>query len=299
MALFECVPNVSEGRRRVVIDACASAIGGAGARLLDVSSDSAHHRSVYTFVGSSEQLLAAVLALFNVAAARIDLRHHTGEHPRLGAVDVVPFVPLAGAEMAECVELARRAGAEVADRHGIPVFLYEEAATRPERRRLEDIRRGGFEGLASKTRQAIWTPDFGPSVPHPTAGASVIGARRVLIAYNVNLRSTDLAVAKTIAAAVRESSGGLPFVKAMGVILADRGVVQVSMNLTNFERTSMLAAFERVASEAAARGIEVIESEIVGLVPAAALPADPKRALRLDQKFGDDQILENRISKIS
>jgi glutamate formiminotransferase len=296
MPLLECVPNVSEGRRRDVIEACAAAIRGTSARLLDVSSDASHHRSVYTFAGSADALLDGVLALFDAAVARIDLRRHIGEHPRLGAVDVVPFVPLAGASMDECVDLARRAAAEVARRHEIPVFLYEEAAVRPDRRRLEDIRRGGFEGLADKTRERAWTPDFGPSTPHPSAGASVIGARHVLIAYNVNLRSNDLAAARAIAAAVRESSGGLPSVKAMGVSLADRGLVQVSMNLTNFARTSMRTAFERVKAEAAERGIVVVESEIVGLVPRAALPDSPKDTLQLDDRFAEDQILENRIA---
>ena len=252
---------------------------------------------MFTFVGTADALLAGVLALFDVALSRIDLRRHSGEHPRLGAVDVVPFVPLQGASMAECVDLARRAGAEVARIHDLPVFLYEEAATQPGRRRLEDIRRGAFEGLRSKMQGAEWTPDFGPAAPHPSAGASVIGARRLLIAYNVNLRSKDLAVAKEIAAAVRERSGGLPSVKAIGIELFDRDLVQVSMNLTHFEQTSMLQAFERVRTEAARRGVEVAHSEIVGLVPAAALPPSPKSALQLDDRFSADQILENRIAQ--
>jgi glutamate formiminotransferase len=297
MVLFECVPNISEGRRGDVIAACAAAIRRTPARLLDVSSDATHHRSVYTLVGEAEAILEAVLALFERAVAEIDLRLHSGEHPRLGAVDVVPFVPLEGAAMTDAVDLARRAGAAVALRHNLPVYLYEEAAILPDRRRLEDIRRGAFEGLERRMRLEEWRPDFGPAAPHPSAGASVIGARRILIAYNVNLASTDLAAAKAIAAVVRERSGGLPSVKAMGVNLADRGMVQVSMNLTNFERTSMLQVFERVKEEAALRGIDVVNSEIIGLVPAAALPPSAKTALQLDDRFGEDQILENRMKQ--
>ncbi len=299
MALFECVPNISEGGRGEVIDACATAIRRTAARLLDVSSDVTHHRSVYTLIGEAEALVEGVLALFEQAVAHIDLRRHSGEHPRLGAVDVVPFVPLEGAAMSDAVGLARRTGAEVAERYHIPVYLYEEAAIQPDRRRLEDIRRGAFEGLERRMRLEEWKPDFGPAVPHPSAGASVVGARRILIAYNVNLATTDLAAARAIAAVVRERSGGLPSVKAMGVNLADRGMVQVSMNLTNFERTSMLRVFERVKEEAARRGVQVVNSEIVGLVPAAALPPSAKTTLQLDDRFGEDQILENRISDAS
>ncbi len=214
-----------------------------------------------------------MLALFDAALARIDLRNHSGEHPRLGAVDVVPFVPIEGATMADCVAMARDVAGEVSRRHNLPVFLYEEAAAIPGRRNLEDIRRGEFEGLAAKLKQPEWAPDFGPAAPHPSAGASVIGARMALIAYNINLATNRLDVAKKIAAAVRHSSGGLRYVKAMGVELADRGIVQVSMNLTNFEKTPIFRVFELVTREAARYGVTVLESEIVGLVPSAALTA--------------------------
>lgn len=294
--MIESIPNVSEGRRQDVIEGCAGAIRATPARLLDVSSDASHNRSVYTFVGEAPAVEAAVLALFERAIQSIDLRVQTGEHPRLGAVDVVPFVPLAGATMAECVALARRVGAEVAQRFHIPVFLYEEAAARWARRHLEHIRRGQFEGLATKLGQEEWQPDFGPAVPHPTAGATVIGARGPLIAYNVNLHSADLEAARAIARAVRQSSGGLPCVKAMGVALPDRSLVQVSMNLTNYEKTSMLTAFEAVRREAERRGIAVANSEIVGLVPAAALPDGLETVLMLEG-FRDDLILENRIRR--
>src|SRR6185503_13493549 len=223
MAVIECVPNVSEGRRAEIIEAMAVAIRGvAGVRLLDHSSDASHNRSVFTLAGDSEGVRHAVLALVERAVADIDLRTHRGEHPRLGAVDVVPFVPIEGVTMMECVELARQVGAEVARRCNVPVFLYEEASANPARKNLEDIRRGEFEGLAAKMATPGWAPDFGPAAPHPSAGATIIGARMPLIAYNINLATNRLDVAKKIAAAIRQSSGGYRFVKAMGITLADR-----------------------------------------------------------------------------
>jgi len=294
MPVVECIPNVSEGRDPAVLDACSEAIRRAGARLLDVKPDAAHHRTVFSFAGEPAPVKAAVLALFETALARIDLRKHSGEHPRLGAVDVVPFVPIEGVTMADCIAMARAVAADVATRHNLPVFLYEEAAAMPTRRNLEDIRRGEFEGLAAKLQQPGWTPDFGPSTPHLTAGASVIGARMALIAYNINLATNRLDVAKKIATAVRQSSGGLRYVKAMGVELADRGIVQVSMNLTNFDKTPIFRVFELVKREAGRYGVTVLESEIVGLVPAAALTTSAAWYLQLDT-FKDEQILENRL----
>jgi glutamate formiminotransferase len=294
MSLIECIPNISEGRRQDVLDACAAAITSGGARLLDVKPDATHHRTVFTFAGSPATVKASVLALFDAAVRAIDLRTHAGEHPRMGAVDVVPFVPIEGATMAECVALAKDVGAEVASRFGIPVFLYEEAASSPARRNLEDIRRGEFEGLAEKLSRPEWRPDFGPAAPHVSAGASVIGARMPLIAYNINLATDRLDVAKKIATAVRHSSGGLRFVKAMGLALADRGIVQVSMNLTNHDKTPLFRVFELVKREAARYGVAVLESEIVGLVPASALTAAAAWYLQVDG-FTDDQILEQRL----
>jgi glutamate formiminotransferase len=299
MALIECVPNVSEGRRADVVTALAEAVSRVdGVRLLDRSSDPAHNRSVLTFAGGAVAVQQAVMALFETALAVIDLRRHTGAHPRLGAVDVVPFVPLGGATMKQCVALARETGAAVAARFHLPVFLYEEAASTPARRNLADIRRGEFEGLAAKLASPGWTPDYGPSEPHPTAGATVIGARAPLIAFNVNLATDQLAIAASVAAAVRFSSGGLPFVKALGVALPHRGIVQVSMNLTNFEHTPMLRAFEAVRTEAERRGTTILESEIVGLVPEAALPTNPERSLQL-AGFSDNQVLERRLTEAS
>jgi glutamate formiminotransferase / 5-formyltetrahydrofolate cyclo-ligase len=295
MAIIECVPNVSEGRRpevvRAIVDAAAAT---PGVHLLDWSSDTAHNRSVITLAGEAAPLKAAVLALFARSLEAIDLRRHEGEHPRMGAVDVVPFVPIEGVTMADCAHLARETGEAVAAGFGVPVFLYEEAASAPARRNLEDIRRGEFEGLAAKMRQPEWQPDFGPAAPHASGGASAIGARMPLIAYNINLATDRLEVARKIAAAVRFSSGGLRFVKAMGIALEDRGIVQVSMNLTNFEKTPIPRVFELVTREAARYGVLVLESEIVGLVPSAALMAAAQWYLQLDA-FTADQVLEHRL----
>jgi len=295
MAIIECVPNVSEGRRPEVIEALLNAIRGVpGARVLDSSSDASHNRSVLTLAGDAGPLKQATLALFEQAVAAIDLRAHKGEHPRLGAVDVVPFVPIEGVTMAECVELAKDTAAAVAERFGLPVFLYEDASANPARKNLEDIRRGEFEGLAEKMTKAEWKPDYGPSAPHPSAGAAVIGARMPLIAYNINLATDRLDVAKKIAAAIRQSSGGFRFVKAMGITLGDRKIVQVSMNLTNHEKTPMYRVFEVVKREAERYGVNVLESEIVGLVPAAALVATAEYFLQLGG-FKADQVLETKL----
>ena len=293
--LIECVPNVSEGRRPDIIAAMVEAIGRVpGVRLLDHSSDPSHNRSVFTLVGDSTGVELAVLALFERAVTAIDLRTHTGEHPRLGAVDVVPFIPIEGATMADCVALAKRVGAEVAARFGVPVYLYEEASTNPARKNLEDIRRGEFEGLAARMATADWAPDFGPAAPHASAGASVVGARMPLIAYNINLATDRLDVAKKIAAAIRHSSGGFRYVKAAGFKLEDRGIVQVSMNLTNYEKTPIFRVFETVKREAERYGVSILESEIVGLVPAAALNAAAEFYLQIGG-FKADQVLENKL----
>src|SRR6188768_2740036 len=295
MPIVECIPNVSEGRRPEVVEAIAAAIRAVpGVRLLDHSSDASHNRSVFTMAGDAGPIKTAVLAMFERAVTAIDLRAHKGEHPRLGAVDVVPFVPIEGVTMEACVALAKDVGAEVASRFGVPVYLYEEASANPARKNLEDIRRGEFEGLAAKMASSGWAPDFGPAAPHASAGASVVGARMPLIAYNINLATNRLDVAKKIAAAIRQSSGGLRFVKAMGLELADRGIVQVSMNLTNYEKTPIFRVFEMVKREAARYGVVVLESEIVGLVPSAALTASAAWFLQVDS-FTDDLVLETRL----
>jgi glutamate formiminotransferase len=293
--LIECVPNVSEGRRRDVVESMVRSIRAVhGVRLLDSSSDPSHNRSVFTLVGDGSSLEAAVMALFDRAVSDLDLRTHRGEHPRIGVVDVVPFVPLEAATMGDCVALARRVGAAVADRFRVPVYLYGEAAVDPARSRLEDIRRGGLAGLAARMATPGWAPDFGPLTLHPSAGAAAVGARMPLVAFNVNLDTDRLDVAKAIAAVVRESSGGLPFVKALGLRLEARGIVQVSMNLTNYEVTPIQRAFDAVKREAARHGVNVLESEIVGLAPAAALSATAAHDVQLAGSFRD-KVLENRL----
>ena len=297
MAVIECVPNVSEGPRQDVIDQLADSLRAVpGMRVLDVQSDATHNRSVFTLAGDAAAMTAGIPKLFEGAIAAIDLTTHKGEHPRMGAVDVTPFIPIDGVTMNECVALAKTIAQDVAARFSLPVFLYEEASTNPERKNLEDIRRGEFEGLAAKMAKPGWAPDFGPAAPHPTAGASVIGARMPLIAYNINLDTNRLDVAKKIAAAIRMSSGGLRYVKAMGIALEDRGLVQVSMNLTNYEKTPIFRVFDLVKREAARYGVNVIESEIVGLVPAAALRQSVEYYLQLEG-FSGDQVLENKLRR--
>ncbi len=293
--LVECVPNFSEGRRADVIEAIASAIRGTpGVRLLDVESDGDHNRSVMTLIGEPE---AARSAAFNAAARAVELinmESHRGEHPRLGAVDVVPFIPISGVDMAECVELARALGRELWERLGVPVYFYEEAATSPERRSLADVRRGEYEGRKRDILDPRWRPDVGEPRLHPSAGATVVGARYPLIAFNVNLNTPDVNIAKGIAKKVRERDGGLPAVRALGFEIKERGVVQVSMNLVNYRRTPIWAAYEAVCNEAGRLGVGVLGSELVGLVPLEALAACAERFLKLEG-FKTSQILETRL----
>ena len=295
MPVIECVPNVSEGRRPEVIQKMRAALEAVpGLRVLDVQSDASHNRSVFTLAGDAAAMTVGIPVLFEHATANIDLRSHKGEHPRLGAVDVVPFIPIEGVKMDECVALAKTIAADVASRFKLPVYLYEDASSNPARKNLEDIRRGEFEGLAAKMAKPEWAPDYGPASPHQSAGASVIGARMPLIAYNINLNTNRLDVAKKIAAAIRISSGGLRYVKAMGIPLEDRGIVQVSMNLTNYEKTPIFRVFDLVKREAERHGVMVLESEIVGLVPSAALLQSVEYYLQLEG-FSADQVLENKL----
>ena len=297
VGLIEAVPNVSEGRRPEVIETLSAAIADSpGVNLLDTSSDAAHNRTVFTLVGAGAALKTALLALYAVAVERIDLRIHTGEHPRIGAVDVVPFVPLNPADMPVCVSVATELAAAVAERFHIPVYLYEDASREPDRRQLESIRRGGFEGLPERMRTDAWQPDFGPPSPHPSAGASAIGARHLLIAFNVNLETGDLDIARRIARMVRASDGGLVAVKAIGVRTTRPGVVQVSINLVDYERTPLDRVFDAVRREANRVGVAIRDTEIVGLVPAAALLSAATRQLHL-QGFTMHRILECRLAR--
>lgn len=294
--LVECIPNFSEGRRKEVVDAIANEVKSTkGVRLLDVEMDKDHNRSVLTFVGEPRAVKNAAFAATKKATELIDLRTHKGEHPRIGATDVVPFVPITNTTIEECVELAKTLGKEIAEKLRIPVYLYEAAATRPERVALPDVRKGEFEGLCKEIEtNKDRCPDFGEAKIHPSAGAVVVGAREPLIAYNVYLGTNDLGVAKKIATAIRHKDGGFRYVRAMGFEIKERGVVQVSMNLTNFKKSSMFRAFEFVKHEAEHYGVPVIESEIIGLVPMDALVDAAQYYLRLE-KFDKKQILETRL----
>ncbi|MFO8034794.1 MAG: glutamate formimidoyltransferase [Candidatus Bipolaricaulota bacterium] len=297
--LVECVPNVSEGRRQDVIDEIADAIRGVqGVILLDVDSDEAHNRSVFTMVSEPEGLERAVLAFFRAAVSRIDLRGHQGEHPRMGAVDVVPVVPVRGVSMADCVELSGRLGQAIWKRFEVPVYLYEESAAEPGRRNLANIRRGQFEGFPEKIQQEAWGPDFGERRVHPSAGVCAVGAREFLIAFNVNLGTSELETAQEIARAVRGSSGGFHYVKALGVELAERGIVQVTMNLTNYKKSPIPRVLECIRLEAARRGVPVVGSEIVGMVPQAALDAVVEYYTSLED-FRGEMVLDRRVQQLT
>ena len=291
--IVECVPNFSEGRRQEVIDRIVDALSGVpGARVLDVQSDVDHNRSVVTLVGDPQAVLEAVFAGMVQAAELIDMDHHRGEHPRMGATDVVPFVPVQGLSLEDCAALARQLGQRVGEELGIPVYLYEAAATRPERRNLADVRRGEYEGLREEIgRDPDRAPDYGPAVMGK-AGAVAIGARPPLIAFNVYLNSNDAAPARAIARAVRHSSGGLRFVKALGLLV--EGQAQVSMNLTDYRRTPIHRVLELIRAEAARYGLQVTHSEVVGLLPAQALLDAAAFYLQLDG-FTPEQVLENRL----
>lgn len=297
MELIEAVPNISEGRDRGKIEAIVAQVRAVhGVALLDFDPDPDHNRTVITFAGPPEAIEEAALRLTARAVELIDLNKHHGEHPRMGAVDVLPFIPIRGATMAECVELAKRVGKRISEEFKIPVYLYAEAATRPERQDLANIRKGEFEGFPAKILEPDWAPDFGERRVHPTAGVMAVGARPPLIAYNVNLGTSDLEIAKKIAQAVRGSSGGLRYVKALAFELKERGLVQVSMNLTDYRKIPLHRAFELVKREAARYGVPVVGSEIVGLVPQEALNLAAEYYLQLEN-FRPEMILEERITQ--
>jgi glutamate formiminotransferase len=277
--LIESVPNVSEGRRIDVVDRMARAIeAGGDVFLLDRTSDASHNRSVFTMAGEHDAVADALERLVAVSIHEIDMDRHTGEHPRIGAVDVIPFVPLGATTMDDCIELARAFGERIATRFDLPVFLYAKAATRPERVKLSDVRRGQYEGLKTEIVERGRAPDFGPARLHPSAGAVAVGARPFLIAYNINLASRDVELAKRIARRVRESGGGLPNVQANGFWIEELGRAQVSMNLLDFAATPLWVVWETVRDVAAEDGVELAESELIGLAPLAAMLAVADRA---------------------
>lgn len=293
--IVECVPNFSEGRDTKKIEQIIDAFRGkSGVRLLDYSSDADHNRTVVTVVGEPQAMKAAVLEAIGLAVKLIDLTKHEGQHPRMGAVDVVPFIPIKEMTMDEAVALSKEVAKEVWEKFGMPVFLYEKAASTPSRENLATVRKGEFEGMKEKMAQPEWRPDFGNGEPHPTAGVVAIGTRMPLVAYNINLNTDRMDIADKIAKSVRHIGGGLRFCKAMGVELTDRRIVQVSMNLTDYTKTAIYRAHEMVRFEAARYGVTIAGSEIVGLVPMAALVDTAAYYLGLED-FRMEQVLETHL----
>lgn len=293
--IIECVPNFSEGRDLQKIDQIISPFRGKqGVKLLDYSNDEDHNRLVVTVVGEPEPLRDAVLEAIGIAVKLIDLNHHTGQHPRMGAVDVVPFIPIKNVTMEEAIALSKEVGEEVDKRYNLPVFLYEKSASAPHRENLAAVRKGEFEGMAEKIKLPEWKPDFGPAERHATAGTVAIGARMPLVAYNINLNTPNLDIAHDIAKKIRFIGGGLRYCKAMGVELKDRGITQVSINMTDYTRTALYRAFELTRVEARRYGVSIVGSEIIGLVPMEALIDTASYYLGLEN-FSMQQVLEARI----
>ncbi len=293
--IVECVPNFSEGVSQDIVEKILDeARNVSGVTLLDSSMDKDHNRSVVTFIGSVEGVEQASFNMVRKACELIDMRTHKGEHPRMGAVDVMPFIPIKNVDMDECIQIAKRVGQKIGSELDIPVYLYEQAASTKTRMNLADVRRGQYEGFFEKIKQPEWKPDFGPDKVNEKSGCMAVGARVPLVAYNVNLDTSDINVATNIGKIVRHVGGGLRYVKAMGVTLEQRNIVQVSMNLVNYEKTAIYRAFEMVKMEAKRYGVSVVGSEIIGLVPAKALMDTAAYYLQLED-FKEDQILENRL----
>ncbi|WP_312634729.1 glutamate formimidoyltransferase [Oscillibacter sp.] len=293
--IMECIPNFSEGRDFEKVEKIAGAFRAKEAvKLLDYSTDKDHNRCVITAVGSPEALRDAVIEAVGIAVSLIDLTTHDGQHPRMGAADVVPFVPVRGCTLEDADRIAKETAAAVADRYALPVFLYEKSASAPHRENLAAIRKGQFEGMAEKMKNPLWRPDFGPDTVHPTAGVTAIGARMPLVAFNINLNTSDLRIADEIAHRIRHINGGFRFVKSMGVLLEDRNIAQVSINMTDYTKTSLYRVFETVKMEARRWGVSVVGSEIIGLTPMAALVDCAEYYLRIEN-FRMDQILETRL----
>ncbi|MCL2188063.1 MAG: glutamate formimidoyltransferase [Defluviitaleaceae bacterium] len=294
--IIECIPNFSEGQRMDVVEALADAAKSiAGVTLLDYSADASHNRSVFTLIGDPQGIKAAAITLAKLAAEKIDLTRHEGEHPRMGATDVIPFVPIKNATMEECVELAKEVGEILAKEINIPVYLYEEACSKETRRNLANVRKGQFEGMAKKMAKPEWRPDFGDAAPHPTAGVTAVGARMPLVAFNVNLSTGDVEIANNIAKVIRGSGGGLKYCKAIGIALEDRNIAQVSMNIVNYEGTPLYRAVELIKAEAKRYGVHVIGTELIGLTPVKALTDSAEYYLQLENFDYNKQVLENHL----
>ena len=295
--ILECVPNFSEGRDLDKVEKIISPFRGkANVKLLDYESDKDHNRSVVTVVGEPKAVKDAVVEATGIAVQLIDLNHHTGQHPRMGAVDVVPFIPIKNVTMDEAIELSKEYAKEASEKYNLPIFLYEKSATSKSRENLANIRKGQFEGMAEKLQQPEWTPDYGPHAPHPTAGVTAAGARMPLVAFNVNLDTDNIEIANKIARNVRYINGGLRFCKAIGVELKERGIVQVSMNMTDYTKTALYRSYELVKIEARRYGINVVGSEIIGLVPMEALIDTAVYYLGVEN-FSMNQVFETRLSE--
>ncbi|MGD8296088.1 MAG: glutamate formimidoyltransferase [Desulfobacterales bacterium] len=293
--ILECVPNYSEGRDlKIIEDIVAPFRGKEGIKLLDYQNDEDHNRSVVTVVGEPEPLKKAVVESMGVAVDLIDMRTHKGQHPRMGAIDVVPFIPVKNVSVEEAVEISKATAKLASEAYSLPIFLYEQSATRPERQNLAAIRKGQFEGMAERLSQAEWAPDFGPAQVHPSAGLTAVGARMPLVAFNVNLDTDRLEIADQIAKKVRHISGGLRYCKGIGIELKDRGIVQVSMNMTDYTKTALYRVVELIKIEARRYGVNVVGSEIIGLVPMEALIDSAVYYLGVED-FSMDQVLEYRI----
>lgn len=296
--IIQCIPNFSEGCNIEIIEAIANTIRNVkGVRLLDYSRDENHNRSVFTFIGNPEGVKKAAFQACKKATDLIDMTRHKGEHPRMGATDVIPLVPIQNISIEKCIGLSNDLGKQIAEELSIPVFLYEESATKPERKNLASIRKGQFESMDKKLQDPNWTPDFGRPQIHPTAGVVAVGARLPLIAYNINLNTPDITIAREIAKAIRESSGGLKHVKAIGVMLEEDNIAQVSINMTNYKETSLYEVFELVRLKAASFNVAILNSEIIGLTPMDALIDVAKHYLQLKDFHANQQILEEFISQ--
>ena len=293
MKIIECVPNISEGRDKVKIELMSEAVAGVtGVRLLNVCMDKDHNRTVFTFIGDPKSIVLGAMALGETALTLIDMSLHSGVHPRIGAVDVVPFVPLRDADITDALDAARRFGLAFGDRNCLPVYFYGAAALRPDRRELPQVRRGGYEGLKERLADPNWAPDAGQCVFDARRGAVVVGAREPLIAFNINLATDNAAIARRIASEIREANGGLPCVRAIGLLLESRGIAQVSMNLTNYKVTPVSTVFRSVAERAKQFGTEILESELIGLIPEGAYQDAVSGDFKIVD-FGPDRIIEN------
>lgn len=294
--IIECVPNFSEGQNEAVINGLVSvAKSVGGVTLLDHSSDASHNRSVFTLVGDEEGIQETAFQLVKYASENIDMTKHHGEHPRMGATDVVPFIPIKDSSVEECIEISKKVAKRINDELNIPIFLYEDSASTPSRKNLAKVRKGQFEGMPEKLQEEEWAPDFGERKIHPTAGITAVGARMPLVAFNVNLDTSDITIANKIAKIIRASGGGFKYAKGIGVMLEDRNIAQVSMNMVNFEGTPLYRTFETIRMEAKRYGVNIIGSEIIGLTPAKAMIDCAEYYLQVEDFDYSKQILENHL----